>query len=159
MRFFPIMKTALFQYIARNKVRNVITQIDPVCIYTRQRIPKFDCEHVVPCSFIKDKKIEKDLHNIFKCTPSINRKRQNKPFVEDMYYIHHDDITKAIIARVCMHYLYKYKPDRKSFFDKVIQKELMEEWYEIFKIEDCNLLRRDYEVYKLQGDHNDFFYS
>jgi endonuclease I len=142
-------------------IRPFIQTVDPVCLYTRELLHAFDIEHVIPRSFIRDKCIEKDINILFKCNPSVNRSRQNKPFT-DVLRKHHFQVvhpeTKGIIARTCLYYLYTYYPIKTQFYTNVISKSLLEQWHDENSVSEYEIIR-NYNIYTKFKVFNKFIRS
>lgn len=139
-------------------IRPFVRVMDPYCIYSKQILSVYDCEHIVPRSFIKNKCVERDLHNIFKCDLHINRQRGNKSFVKD--FLRHNNEAKGIVARTCLYYLDTYRPDEDQFYKRVIQKDLLYEWFDehgknVTEFE----YHRNEELYRQFGSYNKYIAS
>lgn len=145
--------------------RMLVDVLDRECVYTRVpmiHVP-FDCEHVVPRSFIRDKTVECDLHVLFKCTPSVNRSRGRKRFdvtTTVATFGIHDATAKGVVARACLYYRQRYchDTDALSRFDThVIHADLLDEWYELHgrELSEDDVLR-NWVVHRAQGVCNPF---
>ena len=78
------------------------------------------------------------MHTLFKCTPSLNRKRGYKKFgnvdSKDTFGIDDTD-ARAIVSRACMYFrdnLSIYQRD--MFHERVIGKDTLEEWYDKYGV-------------------------
>jgi endonuclease I len=137
-----------------SRIRPFIDRVDSLCIYTQKPLEIYDCEHVIPRSFIQNKKNERDLHNIFKCNRHINRSRQNKPFTDDMA-IQPLTVSKSIVARTCLYYIDHYNPNLDDFFQRVINETTLTKWQHLHDITEHEVYR-NYEIFKVQGWYNPY---
>jgi endonuclease I len=154
------------------KTRKYIHTIDNTCLYTRvpliqQHIKPlyFTIEHVIPQSYLKSINETKtcfyDLHLIYKCLPSVNTFRSNKPYTDNIttsssYFYVCNDITKGIISRTCLYYLHTYKPKNISlFYNKVLSEELIYKWNILYPVSYYEKHRHAL-IYSIQRTNNPY---
>ena len=134
-----------------SKTRKYIHYIDNTCLYTKTPLIQkhikplyFTIEHIIPQSYLKSINEKKtcfyDLHLIYKCLPSVNSFRSNKPYTDEIttntsfFYVCNNS-TKGIIARACLYYLHTYKPkNRKLFYSKVLSRKLIHKWNTLYPV-------------------------
>jgi hypothetical protein len=158
-------KPTLLSY---RQARRFITKLDEPCLYSRNNmsaLDPFDCEHVIPRSFLRNKTIESDMHIMFKCTPKINRERGNKPFDDTIRkgsFQVADPFAKAVVSRTCLYYLDRYLLEHvnrnlDSFFSSVIDEQTLCEWYRFYGTNITNDdRRRNWLIYRSQGTFNPY---
>lgn len=163
------------QVVSTRKMRAIVDTLDQVCLYSQHPVLVYDCEHVVPRSFIRDSNTERDLHLIFKCTPSLNRSRQNKKFIDVLppplpqspsIFVNPTGIylfsnkARALVSCTCLYYLYTHMDyfTRDSFYNSVISKNVLEEWYDVYgkTLITEQDKERNQNIYKIQGNKNYF---
>ena len=162
LRVFVLSIVSCVRAMTTRRVRTLINTIDTTCVYTQKSIVLFDCEHIIPRSFIRDKRIENDMHLVYKCTPSLNRSRGNKKFDEfttpNTYGIT-NTVTKGIVSRTCLYFMYTYHTQytRSDFYERVIDRFLLEEWYDMYgcRVREEDVLRNRF-VLQHQGVLNVF---
>lgn len=149
--------------LSYREARRVVGIIDSNCLYTREKlITPFDAEHVVPRSFTKNKYLEKDMHVLFKCTPSVNRSRGNKRLdtvSSTATFAVDNDVAKGVVSRACLYFVHTHltRDLRRSFYERVIASDLLEEWYELHgKNVTEHDLRRNWIIHRAQGNSNPY---
>jgi len=132
-------------FLPFREVRRIVQRIDPCCVYSRVETESlYDIEHIVPRKVCEElfhghyPQYENDMHTLFKCTPSLNRKRGYKKFgnvdSKDTFGID-DTKARAIVSRACMYFrdnLSIYQRD--MFHERVIGKDTLEEWYDKYGV-------------------------
>jgi deoxyribonuclease I len=134
---------------------------------------KFNCEHVVPQSWFREKEpMRGDLHHLFACEPACNSMRGNFPYFDFPSYVPEGKILgiregcgkaeegkfepeygKGIVARATLYFLIRYA--REINIEEKVDISLLVKWHKNFPLTVYEK-HRNAAIFELQGNRNPF---
>jgi endonuclease I len=135
-----------------------------------KRLSRLNIEHVVPQSFIKEKNLKKDMHNLLWVPMWMNSHRARYRYADidiggkvietakkcnKRGLFEPPEEYKGFIARCGLYFAFTYPKYEDLVFNKVISEETASKWHFSFPPTEKEK-RRNFEIQKIQGNINFF---